>query len=126
VPAEHGTFVIQPVELESKGDDEYVFRFIKLSEPFGYKHKGDQEIVVHLRYRCPIYECTGEDELPTKADYIAALEQLKQNMSAKKEVTVMVADRGYAKIEGTKNEYQANALYIYDGLICIDYDFFDF
>jgi len=124
--AEHGEFMVKAVELIDDGNNEYTFKFIQLSEPFGYKHRQDREVVVHLRFECPIYECLEEDGLPTESDYNAAIELLKQNISGLNQFTIELADRGYAEIKGKENEFQSNALYIHEGIICTDYDFFDF
>lgn len=126
VLGERGYFDLQALELVDKGDNEYKFRFIQLSQPFGYKHKEDKEIVVHLRFKCPVYECLDDDIYPTEKKYLAAIEFLKNQIAASDKIKFGVVDRGYAEIEGTLNEYQSNSLEIHEGVVCSDYDFFDY
>lgn len=122
---EMGSFDVRILELRDKGNDEYALKLVQLSEPYGYKHKKDREITIHLRFKCPTYECTDPDTQPTLKEYHQAIDLLKQRLSSKSVTRFGVAGRGFALIEGTKNQYQSNALEIKDGIVCSDYDFFD-
>lgn len=123
---DRGAFDAEIIELTDKGNDEYKLRIIQLSQPFGYKHKQDKELVIHLRFECPLYECTDEETQPTLKKYHQAIALLKNQLTVSKTIKFGIVDRGYAEIEGEVNEYQSNALEIVDGIVCSDYDFFDF
>jgi len=123
---ETGTFDIRVIDMRETGSDEYLLDFVQLSEPFGYQHKEDHEHKVRLRFQCPVYECTEDGNLPTLKDYRDAIELLKQQIAASRTIRISVAGRGFAPVEGTKDEFQSNGLYVRDGVVCLDYDFFDF
>lgn len=119
------TFEARIVEFRESGQDQYILRMIQLSEPYGYVHKNDRELVIHLRFECPLYQCNDADTQPTLEEYHQAIEKLKDQMKASKTIKFGIVDRGFAEIEGTKNEYQSNDLEIYQGVVYSDYDFFD-
>lgn len=123
---ERSAFDAKIIKLTEKGNDEYKLRMIQLSQPFGYKHNQDIELVIHLRFECPIYECSDEETQPTLKKYHQAIALLKNQLADSKTIKFGVVDRGFAEIEGEKNEYQSNALEIVDGIVCSDYDFFEF
>ena len=120
-----GDFDAKIIELRETGNDEYILRMIQLSEPYGYEHKHDTELVIHLRFQCPRYECDDPATLPTLEEYHQAIELLKNQIAGSTIIKFGIVDRGYAQIAGTKNEYQSNALEVYDGIVCSNYDFFD-
>lgn len=124
--AERGEFDAKIIELTEKGNDEYLLKMVKLSEPYGYEHHEDREIILHLRFKCPIFECTDAETQPTLEEFHQAIELLKSQMQSSETITFGIVDRGFAQIVGTENEYQSNALEIYDGHVSSDYDFFDF
>lgn len=123
---EKGEFDAKIIELTQKGDDEYLLRIVQLSQPYGYEHREDREIVVHLRFQCPVYECTDAETQPTLEEFHQAIDLLKAQMEGSETISFGIVDRGFAKIDGTENEYQSNALEIHDGHVCSDYDFFDY
>lgn len=123
---ERGTFDAKVVALKDEGNNEFVLQFIQLSEPFGYKHKKDQEILIHLRFKCPLYECPDDGDNPSLAKYLEAIKLLKTQIAASNKIKFGVVDRGYAKIDGTKNEYQSNGLDVYEDTVYSDYDYFDY
>jgi len=120
-----GSFDAKIIDFRETGNDEYVLRMIQLSQPYGYEHKHDTELVIHLRFQCPRYECDDAESLPTLEEYHQAIELLKNQMTVSDIIKFGIVDRGYARIEGTKDEYQSNALEVYDGIVCSNYDFFD-
>jgi len=119
------TFDAKVVELSASGNDEYILRMVQLSEPYGYVHKQDRELVIHLRFECPLYECNDAETQPTLEEYHQAITLLKDQMQLSKTIKFGIVDRGFAEIEGKKNEYQSNDLEIYQGIVYSDYDFFD-
>ena len=123
--AERGSFDARILEFRETGNDEYILRMMQLSQPYGYEHKRDTELVIHLRFQCPRYECNDAETLPTLDEYHQSIELLKNQMAGSDIIKFGIIDRGYARIQGTKNEYQSNALEVYDGIVCSNYDFFD-
>ena len=123
---ERGSFDAKVIELKDQGNNEFTLRLIQLSEPFGYKHKKDQEILIHLRFKCPLYECPDDGDNPSLARYLDAIKYLKNQIEASTRIKFGVVDRGYAKIDDTKNEYQSNGLDVYEGTVYSDYDYFDY
>jgi len=126
VLGERGSFDAQVVSFTEDGNNEFTLRLIQLSQPFGYKHRKDEEIVIHLRFKCPSYECPEDGDNPTIKKYLSAVEFLKAQIAESKKIKFGVVDRGYAKIDGTKNEYQSNGLDIEEDIVYSDYDYFDF
>ena len=124
VTAEMGVFEARILALQDEGNDEYSLQLVKLSEPYGYTHKQDEEIIIHLRFKCPLYECTDIDTEPTLEEYHQAIDLLRRQQAAAEIIKIGVVDRGFAQIKGTENEYQSNALEVVDGVVCSDYDFF--
>ena len=124
VAAEMGVFEARILALQDEGNDEYSLQIVKLSEPYGYTHKQDEEIIIHLRFQCPLYECTDMDTQPTLEEYHQAIDLLRQHQVTEEIIKLGVVDRGFAQIKGTENEYQSNALEVVDGVVCSDYDFF--
>lgn len=126
VLGEKGTFEAKVIELKDQGNNQFVLHLIQLSEPFGYKHKKDRDIVIHLRFQCPIYQCPDNGDNPSLKKYLDAINLLKTEILASKKIKFGVVDRGFAQIKGTKNEYQSNGLDIYKGTVYSDYDYFDY
>ena len=126
VMGERGTFDAKVIALKDQGNNEFTLHFIQLSEPFGYKHKKDEDVLIHLRFKCPMYECPADGDNPSLAKYLNAVKLLKTQISASKKIKFGIVDRGYAKIDGTKNEYQSNGLDVYEGTVYSDYDYFDY
>ena len=123
---ERGSFDARVIELKQSGNDEYILRMVQLSEPYGYQHNRDRELVIHLRFECPVYECTDAKTQPTLEKYHQAIALLKSQINTSKTIKFGIVDRGFAQIEGTKNEYQSNDLEVYQGEVYSDYDFFEF
>ena len=123
--AERGSFDARILEFRETGNDEYTLKLMQLSQPYGYEHNRDTELVIHLRFQCPRYECNDAETLPTLDEYHQSIELLKNQMAGSDIIKFGIIDRGYARIQGTKNEYQSNALEVYDGIVCSNYDFFD-
>ena len=126
VVGERGTFDAKVLALTEDGNNEFTLRLIQLSEPFGYVHNKDKEILIHLRFKCPAYECPDDGENPSMKTYLAAVEFLKSQITSSDRISFGVVDRGYAKIDGTSNEYQSNGLEVYEDVVYSDYDYFDF
>ena len=126
VMGERGSFDAKVIDLEDQGQNEFILHLIQLSEPFGYKHKQDEDILIHLRFKCPLYECPDDGDNPSLKKYLAAITLLKKQIAASKKIKFGIVDRGYAKIDGKKNEFQSNGLDIYDGVVYSDYDYFNY
>ena len=126
VMGERGTFDAKVISLTDDGNNEYTLRLIQLSQPFGYKHKKDTEIVIHLRFQCPAYECPDSGDNPSMKQYLAAVEMLKAQIAVSDRIKFGVVDRGFAMIDGTSNEYQSNGLDVSEDIVYSDYDYFDF
>ena len=122
---ERGIFDAKVVEFRESGKDQYILRMVQLSEPYGYVHKKDRELVIHLRFECPLYECKNQDTQPTLEKYQQAIAKLKNEIQTSKTIKFGIVDRGFAQIDGTSNEYQSNDLEIYQGTVYSDYDFFE-
>ncbi len=114
VASAHGDFFeVRVIDFTDKGGEEYRLHFIQLSQPYGETHKKDEEIIVHLRFK----DSFPEYKHPTKIEYIEAIKLLKEQISNSDRIRFGVIGRGYAKIKGTKNEYQSNALEIDRGVV---------
>ena len=98
---------------------------VQLSEPYGYQHTKDEDLIIHLRFKCPLYQCIDANTQPTLGKFEDAIALLKNQIKTSKTIKFGIVDRGYAQIDGTKNEYQSNDLEIYQGTVYSDYDFFD-
>ena len=123
---DRGTFEARVIALKESGKDQYVLHMVQLSEPYGYQHTKDKELVIHLRFECPLYQCNNADTQPTLGKYQQAITLLKDQIKSSKTIEFGIVDRGFAEIKGTKNEYQSNDLEVYQGTVYSDYDFFDF
>lgn len=123
---DRGTFEARILELQQSGKDQYILRMVQLTQPYGYQHKQDRELVIHLRFECPLYQCTDAQTQPTLDKYQHAIALLKDQIKSSKTIKFGIVDRGFAQIQGTKNEYQSNDLEIYQGTVYSDYDFFDY
>lgn len=126
VMGERGSFEAKVIELKDQDKNEFLLHFIQLSEPFGYEHKKDADVLVHLRFKCPLYQCPDDGDNPSLKKYLSAIELLKSQIATSNKIKFGIVDRGYALIKGTKNEYQSNGLDIYDGTVYSDYDYFDY
>ena len=126
VLGEKGTFEAKIIELKDLGKNEFLLHIVQLSEPFGYVHKQDRDILIHLRFKCPLYQCPDDGNNPSMKKFLAAIELLKSQAGTSKKIRLGVVDRGFAQIEGTKNEYQSNGLDIENGTVYSDYDYFDY
>ena len=122
---DRGIFEARVIALKESGKDQYVLRMVQLSEPYGYQHKKDRELVLHLRFECPLYQCTDAETQPTLGKYQHAIDLLKDQIKSSKTIKFGIVDRGFAQIEGTKDEYQSNDLEVHQGTVYSDYDFFD-
>ena len=122
---DRGIFEARVIDLTESGKDQYVLHMVQLSEPYGYQHTQDQELIIHLRFKCPLYQCTDANTQPTLEKFEDAIALLKNQIKSSKIIKFGIVDRGYAQIEGTKNEYQSNDLEIYQGTVYSDYDFFE-
>jgi len=123
---ERGSFEVKVIEIKDQGENEFLLHLIQLSEPFGYEHKKDEDVIIHLRFKCPLYECPDDGDNPSLKKYLSAIELLKTQVAASSKIKFGIVDRGYARIKGTKNEYQSNGLDIYEGTVYSDYDYFDY
>ena len=126
VMGERGSYEARLIELKDQGNDEFTLRLVQLSQPFGYQHKKDEEILIHLRFKCPLYECPEDGDNPSVQKYLAAIDLLKTQIASAKTVKFGIVDRGYAKIDGTNNEYQSNGLDIQEDTVYSDFDYFDY
>ena len=126
VMGERGSFDAKVIELKDQGKNEFILHLIQLSEPFGYEHKQDKEILIHLRFKCPLYECPDDGDNPSLKKYLSAISLLKKEIAVSKKIKFGIVDRGYAKIDGKKNEYQSNGLDVYNGIVYSDYDYFGY
>ena len=126
VMGERGSFDAKVIELKDLGKNEFILHIVQLSEPFGYVHKQDEDILIHLRFKCPLYECPDDEDNPSLKKYVSAIALLKKQIAVSRKIKFGIVDRGYAKIDGKKNEYQSNGLDVQDGIVYSDYDYFGY
>ena len=102
-------FEIKYVSFIEKGSQEYKIKFIPLSAPLK-NNIINKEIIIHLRYKT-------DEKYVTKKHYIESINLLKNNIKNSKLNRFGRMGWGYKKIKGTLNEYQSNALKVYDGVV---------
>lgn len=108
-----GSFPIQIVSLTPKEDGEYRLEFMQLEAPYSQKlAHGPKRIVVHLQYAKTLFP----PDYPhvSQEKYQAAIAMLKAQATKKEKSRLGVMAQGYLPIKGKDNEYQSNALSIFE------------
>ncbi|MDH5178049.1 MAG: hypothetical protein OEZ39_16215 [Gammaproteobacteria bacterium] len=116
-------FKAQVIEFSDKGKNQFKLKLNQLSQPFGKKHKGNREIIIHLQYMCPLKKCDGEYNKPTLQTYNSGIKLLRNQIEASKYIKFGVMGRGYKLIDGTKNQYESRGLKIHNDVVYSYYDY---